>query len=254
MRSGFDHGLFSRSTHNTFHMKALLLFALLTATLAAQEPTKEELTAALQQDPKDAWALYNLGLMNYLSGDFEAAVKNWKALKEIDPVDWRAREKLVQGYWAAGDGKSASKETDELRKARESGKYRELNEKAFFICDQFQVGKVRAFVLQYYELTGERPLAWKFILKSGDETLDHHYSVGSYLGTTDFARAEGSIRPDERWFHLDGYGGDGSHATYNFYRNRPDYETVRQEVQKIIEGTLKPASATTPRAPKTEKR
>ena len=152
-------------------MKALLIFALLTATAVVAEPTKEELLAALRDDPSDASALYNLGLMNYLEDDFSGAIKNWKTLRSVDPDNWRVREKLIQGYWGAGDVKSARSEIEELRKTRESGKHSELNEKAFFICDQFQVGEIRAFVLEYYNLEGERPLAWKFILKVGEHSF-----------------------------------------------------------------------------------
>ena len=227
-------------------MKTLLIFIAVTATLTAAEPTKEELSAALKEDPKDSWALYNLGLMTYLEDDFKTAAKHWKALKELEPEDWQVREKLVQAYWGAGESEAAISEIAELRKARESGNHAELNEKGFFICDQFQVGEIRAFVLEYYELKGERPLAWKFILKSGDETLDRHLSVGSYPSATEFARSEGSIGPDERRFHLDGYWVDGSHATYNFYRNRPSYGDVREEVQRIIKGDQKPVSTLTP--------
>ena len=228
-------------------MKLLLtFFAVLTATVAAAEQTKEELRLALKENPKNSWALYNLGLMTYLEDDFKAAAKHWKTLKELEPLDWQVREKLIQAYWGAGENETANTEIAELRKARESGRHAELNKKGFFICDQFQVGKVRAFVLEYYEMKGERPLSWKFILKSGEETLSHYFSVGSYPSTTEGARNRGEIAINERLFHLDGYWDDGSHATYDFYRNRPDYQKIRQEVARIIKGEQKPVSSTTP--------
>ena len=234
-------------------MKTLITFIVLfTAIVAAAEPTKEELRAALKDDPEDSWALYNLGLMTYLEDDFEAAANYWKTLKELEPSDWQVREKLVQAYWGAGETEAADNEIAQLRKARESGEHDELNQKAFFICDQFQVGEIRAFVIEYYELKGDRPLAWKFVLKSGDEKLDHWLSVGSYPSATEFARSEGSIRPDERRFHLDGYWDDGSHATYNFYRNRPAYQNIREEVRRIIQGDQRPVSTLTPEKSKGE--
>lgn len=227
----------------------LLLFFFASAAITA-EPTKEELVAALKEDPSDSWALYNLGLMNYLAEDFDAAIKHWKNLQTLNPDDWRVREKLVQAYWGAGDKKAANLEIAQLREARNSKKYKELAEKEFFICDQFQIGKVRAFVIEYYELKGERPLAWKFLLRSGDEDLDHRFSVGSYPSATDFARAQGTIAPNERQYHLDGYWNDGSHATYGFYRNRPDYQDIRNAVQQIIKGEKQAMSSMTPQAPK----
>jgi len=220
----------------------LTLLAILTITLASSErPTKQELHVALKKDPKSSWALYNLGLMTYLEEDFKTAAEHWKTLKELEPTDWQVREKLIQAYWAAGNSKAANAEIAQLRKAHKSNEHTKLNKKVFFICDQFQVGETRVFVLEYYELKGERPFAWKFILKSGEETLDR-----SYPSATEFARAEGSIGPKERSYHLDGYWRDGSHATYNFYRNRPDYQKVRKEVEQIIKGEKKPVSSMTP--------
>lgn len=223
-------------------MKTILILALCTVSIVSAEPTKKELTDALREDPSDSWALYNLGLMNYLNEDYDGAIKHWKTLKKLEPADWEIREKLIQAYWGAGQKKAANSEIAELREARKSGKYRELTEKEFFICDQLRVGKVRAFVLEYYELKGERPLAWKFILKSGDDDLDHYFSVGSYPSATAFARSEGAISENERRYHLDGYWDDGAHATYGFYRNRPDYQEIRKEVRRIINGDQKPIS------------
>lgn len=233
-------------------MKTFALLAFLVTTAIASEPTREELMAALRANPSDAEALYNLGLMNYLAEDFAGAIQHWKALRALNPNDWRVKEKLVQAFWGAGDKAAAVAEIAELREARKSGKYPELTAKDFFVCDQFQIGEVRAFVLEYYDLKGDRPLAWKFLLKSGHDYLDHRFSVGSYETSTKFARAEGTIGPQDRLFHLDGYWANGSHVTYEFYHNRPDYLDVRKHVQQIIQGQKGPVSSMTPSGPKPE--
>ena len=225
-------------------MKTFLILLLVSASAAFAAPTKEELLDALKEDPTNPSALYNLGLLNFLNDDFGEAAKHWKTLKKLEPTDWKLRAKLIQAYWGDGKKKIANQEIAELRKARKSGKHPDLAEKKFFICDQFAVGEIRAFALEYYELKGERPLAWKFILRSGDDSLDHYISVGSYPSTTEFARAEGSIGPNEKRFHMDGYWKDGSHKTYGFYRNRPDYQVVRKQVRRILAGKQKAISST----------
>lgn len=213
-----------------------------------EEPSKEELLDALREDPSNSWALYNLGLMNYLAEDYSDAIESWKTLKNLEPSDWQVREKLIQAYWGASEKEAANREIAELREARKSGKHEELNEKGFFMCDQFPIGKARVFVIEYYELTGDRPLAWKFLLKSGEEYLDHYFSVGSYASTTGGARNRGEIAPDERRYHLDGYWNDGTHATYGFYRDRPDYQEIRNQIRQILEGEREPLSWSTPQA------
>ncbi len=223
------------------------------ATSVAKKPTQKELADALKLNPTNSWALYNLGLLNYLKDDYKEAIKHWKTLKKLEPLDWDIRMKLIQAYWGAGQTKAANLEITELRAARDTGKHKDLTEKGFFICDQFQTGKVRVFALEYYELKGERPLAWKFILKSGDDTLDQHFSIGCYPSATEFARAEGAIGPKDRRYHLDGYRKGGAHKTYGFYTNRPDYGKIRDEVRRIISGDQKSISSMTPQKEEGEK-
>lgn len=227
-----------------------ILIAMMTVSAVASGPTKEELLAALRADPSNSVALYNLGMLNYLADDFEDAAQYWKTLAGLEPTDWEVREKLIQAYWGLGNSEAANAEIAVLREAYQSGKHLELNEKGFFICDQIQVGKIRAYVFEYYEPKGKRPITWKFRLNSGEETLDHYLSVGSYPSATEFAREEGTIGPDEHKFHLDGYWSDGSHVLYGFYRNRPPYQVIRKEVQRILEGTQQPVSGTRPNSAK----
>ncbi len=233
-------------------MKTFLVSILLTLSAFSEEPTKQELMEALQENPSNTWALYNLALQNYLEADFDGAAQRWEALKNLEPEDWQVREKLIQTYWGAGKSSKAVLETKELRDARESEEHKELNEKEFFICDQFQTGEIRAYVLEYYKMEGERPLALKFKLRIGEQKVDHYFSLGSYPSTTTSMRRNGDIGPDDESYHLDGYWDDGSHATYHFYRNRPNYADVREHVIRIIEGKKESISSTVPIPPKDE--
>jgi len=231
-------------------MKALVSFLFFIATLtsitSAEKPTQEELRAAIKENPHDTNALYNLAIQLYLKGDYKGAAKHWETIKKLDPNDWQVREKLIQTYWGSGNTQAAQSEIAELRAARKTRKYDELNKADFFICDQFQIDKTRAFVLEYYELKGEHPLAWKFILRNGDTKINHHYSVGNYSAATVGAINRGELGKDDTFFHLDGYWTNGSHTTYNLYKNRPNYQTVRKEVHNIMNGKQEPISSTVP--------
>src|SRR5690606_37198900 len=112
------------------------------------------------------------------------------------------------------------------RKQRASGKDEALSERTFFIRDQFVVGDVRVFTLEYFELTGDRALLWKFIPRRGKDALDPHYSLGSYAGTNESMRANGDLREGERAFHLDGYWQNDDHATYGFFKGQPQYSMI----------------------------
>lgn len=225
-----------------------LLFAFLTLPLLAQEsPSLEKFEQALAKDPKDQSALYNAGLFTYLSGDFKKSIGYWQRLKELAPLDWKLRGKLIQAYEGAGMKRERDEEIAALRKERSSGKHEDLAAEKFFIRDQFEIGGIRAFVLEYFELEGERALVWKFILKKGEEQHDYYLSFGSYAGTTEMMRETGTIGKDERGYHLDGYGTDGSHRTYGILTKNPGYDEVKKMVIQVMEGKLKAQSSTVPR-------
>lgn len=209
------------------------------------ELTKEELKQILVEDPDNSAALYNLGLAYFLEEDFAQAIGPWETLCSLEPHDWQLRAKLIQCYWAAGKKDEAATAIKQLRTAWATEKYQDLHAQAFFIRDQFTVGDVRVFALEYYMPEGPRPLLWKFMLSRGEDTLSPYLSVGCYEATTEIMRAKGAIGPDDRVFHLDEYREDGSHACYVFYRNKPTYESVRSEVEQILGGKKQPISSTT---------
>lgn len=226
-------------------MKIFLLIPLLISSLIAEKPSNVDSKEALRADPNDQEALYDLGLASYLDEEYPQAIEAWERLAKLAPDDWQLRAKLIQAYWAAGKQREADKAIKELRDARVTGKAQDLKDSKFFIRDQFVIGDVRVFTLEYFELEGERPLLWKFVMRSGDKTRDRHFSLGSYDSTTEAMRAMGDIGPKERAFHLDGYWDNGDHETFGFFKGRPDYETVRKQVAEILNGKRAPMSSTT---------
>jgi len=59
-------------------------------------------------------------------------------------------------------------------------------------------------------------------------------------------RATGEIGKDERAYHLDGYGKDGSHKTYGIFKKNPGYDETKRMVLKILKGEMKEQSSTVP--------
>ena len=69
-------------------------------------------------------------------------------------------------------------------------------------------------------------------------------SLGSYDATTEFASATGSVGPDERVFHLDGYVPNGNHYTYAFFNSMPKYEVIKEMALKACAGEQDVVSST----------
>lgn len=226
----------------------LTLLLCLLPLWSGAEPTKAEFEAALAEDPDNPAALYNLGLFCYLDGDYAACIPPWEKLMALDPEDWQLRAKLIQAYSAAGQGEKRDALIAELYRMRKSGDFPELSAEAFFIRDQFKVGDIEVFVFEYYDMDAGfymGPLKWKFYLQQDGEQKDRFISLGSYEGTTQIAREMGDIGPNDRMYHLDEYWGRGNHATLGFYKQVPDYDLVRQQVIKTLEGKAAPLSTTT---------
>jgi tetratricopeptide (TPR) repeat protein len=232
----------------TLHRIALVLLLTVASALCAP-PTKESLEKALAENPNDATALYNMGLLSYFEGAFEDASRNWEKLKILEPKNWQVREKLIQAYYAQGNMDACNQEIAQIRAARKSGEHEELQKKGFVIRDQFAVGDVQVAVLEYYELEGDRPRLWKFLLTEDDEFLRYHYSLGSYPSTSEYPRAIKEIGENDRIYHLDGYRANGVHKTFGFYVNQPSYTAVRGTVIKILKGEAEEISSTTPDTP-----
>ena len=79
---------------------SLLLASSFMTASACPRPTNEQLIEALDKNPKNEAALYNLGLNLYLQKDYKSAATHWEKLKTLAPTDWQVRSKLIQTYWA----------------------------------------------------------------------------------------------------------------------------------------------------------
>ena len=97
-----------------------------------------------------------------------------------------------------------------------------------------------------FEPAGDRRVYYTFYLPGPDGQPRGQYSLGSYDQTTQIAREVGDIGKNERLYHLDWYA-ERVHATYEFYRALPGYETVRADVVAAITGAKRPVSSTTGR-------
>ena len=207
----------------------------------ASVPTLEQLQDQLADAPNKPSALYNLGLLHYLSNNYSEAIPPWKKLKSLDPEDWQLRTKLIQAYSASGKIEEREAEITELRTLRASGKIQALSKAPFFIRDQFQINDIRIYVFDYYDMDANwhmGPLLWKFRPNRDGHALDWFISLGSYDGTTEFMRSTGQIGNKDRAYHLDGYWASGTHRTFELYNKKPDYDRIKEHVIEILSRRL----------------
>jgi len=219
--------------------------AMIYAAEGKTESTEKHLLAAIEQKPNDIDSHYNLGQLYQNTKQHSLAVKHFKTVVEIDPNDWGALSKLVQVNESLKDYEARDAAIESIYEVWRSGVNEDLSEQGFYIREQKLTENGKIFALEYFELKG--PRARKYVFKLQDEQteeLKFDVSLGSYDHTTEFARAKGKIGPDERRYHLDGYGPDRSHYTYAFFDYLPTYETVKELALKALAGEQKTISST----------
>jgi tetratricopeptide (TPR) repeat protein len=193
---------------------------------------------ALKGLPNEPTVYFNGGMAAYQAKDFVEATKMWKRTKELDPLDWHARAKLVQAYQAQQKLPERDAERTELFELWKSGKSEELKAEIHYCRDQFEVKGKKVMVFEHFELKGDRALRYVFsVLNKKEDDEEWRISLGSYNLTNSVWRMNKQPPPKEgeRLFHLDGYWPTGSHATYGMYFPEPTYDETRSRVIQILE-------------------
>lgn len=213
----------------------------------AYEEAEEHYLAAIQQEPNDINSNYNLGQLYQNTGQHRSAISYFSKVVELDATDWRTYAKIVQSSQAHGDVEKRDAAIESIYEIWRGGTSRELQEQGFYIREQMQMEPGKVFVLEYFELKGEH--ARKFVFKLQDpDTGEHKFdvSLGSYDAINMLSRELGSVGADERLYHLDGYGPDGSHYTFGFFESQPKYDVVREMALEALSGELSAISSTVP--------
>lgn len=205
---------------------------------------KELAVKMLENDPNNNALLYNGGLAAYLSDDFSTAITLWKRLKVSESENPLLRAKIIQAYQANGSAAECTKEIAELY-ALHKEKPELFEGKAFFIRDQFLIEKRRIMALEYFAMSGERAIKYKFVFLDDKGNIERHYSLGSYDTTNEFMQAQKALPNKARYYHLDSYSNGGSsHRTIQFYSGLPNYADVKKAMLDTEKGDLDPISGT----------
>ncbi len=202
---------------------------------------------ALKTKPDDLLSNSNLAQLYQSNKNHELALEYFTKVVELEPNDWRAAAKVIQENQALGKISERDNAIKYIYRLWSENKISELNQQGFFIREQASIKEGNLFVLEYFELKGERPRKYIFKIQdptTGDNLLE--ISLGSYDVTTQFSRKTGTIGADERIYHLDGYLPNGSHYTYAFFDKQPGYDDIKQMVMNVLSGKHKPISSTVP--------
>lgn len=218
---------------------------LMLGQLYAEHKQKDEALAAFYQakDKLDKTSdsyqhvLFNTGMFEYQKGNYDKAEALYKELIQLAPDDYHAYAKLIQVYYAKKEYANAKPLRDTLYTAHKKGLLKD-NLKKMFCFDQFTVDGLH---VEAYEKFDDLPaeLYYKhefYVTNADEETLYHIQTEGSSIH-----KELGGPK------YLLGMDKGNVHSTFNYgFNDDFDYNELKADVIKIMEGKVKPAASSQP--------
>ena len=203
---------------------------------------------AVEVDPAYVKGYMNIGQLEQTAGHFAESLAAYEKGLKLAPDDWRAWAKVVQLYAVLGEDVQRDAARDKVFALFKAGKVSD----PMYCREQFTHAGKSVMVFEYFELKGERAVRYSFNILSADGAkVVERVSLGSYEQTTAMAREAGTIKGDERIYHLDTLLPD-AHKTLGMFKQEPGYAEVRKMVEDYLDGKL-PAASSTQFEPATQK-
>lgn len=183
-------------------------------------------------------ALYNIGLKEFLKGNYDKAESALLELLQLDPKDYQASAKLIQIYYHNKDYAKAKPYRDKLYQAYKNNQLNG-NIKDRFCFDQFNWNDKLIQAFERYEEPPKDDVFDKhifYVLNQNDEIdikIKTEYSpISVELGGPTYllCSQKGSV-----------------HTTYNIgYKDKPDYDDLKKKVIEVLEGKHRPSASSRP--------
>lgn len=198
-------------------------------------------------------ALFNGGLVAYLTGKHKTAAELFERLRALEPEDTGLLGKLVQTYEAQGAVEKRNEARKALFEVRGALPEEEREKLRLYCREQFRVGKTKVMAFEYFELEGDQAVRYRFAIVDEKDAESYRISLGSYELTTRIAREQGVIAKNERMWHLDRYD-DAGQSLVAMMKAEPTYEEARARVKEAIAGKTGAAGekGKSKKAPKTD--
>jgi hypothetical protein len=217
--------------------KALQLME--SARYAEAVPLLKDVTSRMPYTPSGFW---NLGVAAAASGDQLLALQAYIRYHEIAPNDPHGLSKLVQTYQALGRLTERDQVRDQLMAFRTNLPPKERDQFAFYVRDQFDVGRQHFMVLEYFEPRGPNRLYYKFTAVDSSHKALYDFTLSSTDAESTAARELGQIGKDDRLYGLDKNEG-GTSMLCRLMTLLPSYDAIRACVIDAVSDTNQPQTS-----------
>ena len=182
-------------------------------------------------------ALYNIGLLEFMNGNYEKSETAYIELLQINPIDYQTYAKLIQVYYEEKEYDKATPYKDKLYQAHNSGLLEgKLNDR--FCFDQFKWNDKTIQAYERYE-DGSNNIYYKQIFYVVNNENQIEYTI-----QTEYSPI--SVEQGGSKYLLCRSKGD-THSTYNIgFNDNFQYDALKKHVIDILEEKVKPAASFKP--------
>ena len=183
-------------------------------------------------DPNFKNLNYNIGQLYQTDLQHDSALKYFKIAASSDSNDWRAKIKVIQELNAINDSIEAQTNVKDLYRMRSSKRILGLDSTSLFVREQFILGDLKIYGIEYFELTGNEKL--KFAFNATDKNGNRkscRIALSVNSGTDEISKELGTIGKNDTLYALDAYT-LGKQELLGFFKNEPDYNVISKIVRK----------------------
>jgi len=201
-------------------------------------PLLEELTRTV---PKAANVYWNLGLADEAIGANDRALTAWTAFHQLEPNDWKGREKLIQALEANGRENDAARESDALVTQWHRERDSELHRQKSFCREIVKTESGTVAILETFDTTSQPATYYTFAVQTGERS-GVRLSLNNDAGVDAKMRSAGRLAENEHIFVLD-LATPTLRETYRLYKQIPAYTELRKDALAALAGKEKPLSS-----------
>lgn len=182
-------------------------------------------------------ALFNIGLLESLKGNYDKAEPAFTELIQLDPSDYHSYSKLIQIYYHRGEYSKAKPYREKLYDAHKKGLLKE-NLEDMFCFDQFKWNDKLIQAFERYE-EGSDKIYNKHLFYVVNQNNQIEYRIQTEYSP--ISVEQGGFK------YLLCRTKGGTHSTYTIgFNDNFNYEDLKKNVITILEDNVSPASSSRP--------